>query len=130
MHHRTRKELIQYYLTIHVVLTTLLSVGILSQKPPFLWWIWVIASVNLSSFLIMGWDKLKANGIGGEGRIPERALYLMALLGGSPGVLLGINVFRHKSRKESFQSTFAQILFVQIVLIVLLLQFVSPQRSN
>jgi uncharacterized membrane protein YsdA (DUF1294 family) len=39
-------------------------------------------------------------------RIPERTLHVMALIGGWPGALVAQRVFRHKSRKVSFQVAF------------------------
>jgi uncharacterized membrane protein YsdA (DUF1294 family) len=41
----------------------------------------------------------------------------MALLGGSPGVLLGIHVFRHKTRKASFQFVLLLIVVAQFALL-------------
>lgn len=37
-------------------------------------------------------------------RIPEMRFFVTALLGGTPGVLLGMYLFRHKTKKVSFQA--------------------------
>ncbi|MBQ1509071.1 MAG: DUF1294 domain-containing protein [Erysipelotrichaceae bacterium] len=52
------------------------------------------------SFLLMGIDKYKARKE--KWRISEKTLLLSALLGGSPGTLLGMLLFHHKIRKPRF----------------------------
>jgi uncharacterized membrane protein YsdA (DUF1294 family) len=42
----------------------------------------------------------------GRWRVSENTLHLLALIGGWPGALVAQRVFRHKSRKPSFQATF------------------------
>ncbi len=54
-------------------------------------------AVNVASFLVMGWDKRRARQTGAE-RIPEGTLFCMATLFGAAGVLLGMLIFRHKTR--------------------------------
>lgn len=39
-------------------------------------------------------------------RTPEKTLHLLALIGGWPGAMIGQKLFRHKSKKLSFQLTF------------------------
>lgn len=39
-------------------------------------------------------------------RTPERTLHILALIGGWPGAIIGQKLFRHKSKKLSFQVTF------------------------
>ena len=64
-------------------------------------------SVALSAwaFVLFGFDKWRA-GRGGR-RVAESALLGVSVLGGWPGGLLGLVVFRHKSAKTSFQLKFA-----------------------
>lgn len=40
-------------------------------------------------------------------RVSESTLHLLALIGGWPGALVAQWLFRHKSRKASFQAAFA-----------------------
>ena len=57
--------------------------------------------INLLTFLLYGLDKYKA--IRQEWRIPERALLLMAFMGGAFGALSAMRIFRHKTRKGRFK---------------------------
>ena len=75
--------------------------------------------VNIIGFLLMGIDKLKARKRGF--RIPEATLFLVALMGGSIGSLLGMSVFRHKTRHHQFTIGMPLSLLFQIALIAFLL---------
>jgi uncharacterized membrane protein YsdA (DUF1294 family) len=57
------------------------------------------------AFALFGYDKWQAGRRGG--RVSESTLCCLSALGGWPGGLLGILVFRHKSAKGSFQFKFA-----------------------
>ena len=61
--------------------------------------IWVLV-MSAVSFAAMGIDKLYARR--GERRIPERRLFLFAALGGAVGGLLGMYLFRHKTKHWYF----------------------------
>lgn len=74
------------------------------------------AIINLVAFFIYGLDKAKAGHTGAR-RISEKILLIIALIGGSLGALLGMKIFRHKTKKTSFQAVFAVILGGQIFLV-------------
>ena len=78
-----------------------------------------LAVVNLAAFALMGVDKRRAER--GAWRIPERTLFLPAILGGSPGAILGMQMFRHKTRHRQFAVGIPLILLVQLVIVVLLI---------
>lgn len=61
---------------------------------------WLIG-INSGAVFFMGLDKSLARSA--SVRTPETVIFVLALLGGSPGALLGIHVFRHKTRKAAFQ---------------------------
>ena len=61
--------------------------------------IWLLF-MSAVSFAAMGLDKLYAGR--GERRIPEKRLFLFAALGGAVGGLLGMYLFRHKTRHWYF----------------------------
>ena len=71
-----------------------------------------LAVVNIAAFMLMGIDKRRAKR--GAWRIPERTLFLSAILGGSPGAILGMQVFRHKTRHRQFTIGMPLILLVQL----------------
>ena len=70
--------------------------------------------VNLVSFALYGLDKLKAKK--GLWRIRESTLLLVAALGGSLGALLGMEVFRHKTKHWSFKLLVPLFLLLHIAL--------------
>ncbi len=62
--------------------------------------------MSLCAFLGMGFDKLRAKQAEfvRVRRVPEKTLHAMSLLGGFFGVLLGMRVFVHKTRKPVFSA--------------------------
>lgn len=75
--------------------------------------------INIVGFAIMGIDKRKA--IKRTFRIPEATLFIVALIGGSVGSIIGMQVFRHKTRHWYFVFGMPAILIVQIALLIFLL---------
>lgn len=73
--------------------------------------IWLLVW-NLIAFALMGIDKWKA--AHDRWRIPEKVLFLSALLGGSIGAILGMSMFRHKTRHWTFKLGMPAILVLQI----------------
>jgi uncharacterized membrane protein YsdA (DUF1294 family) len=57
---------------------------------------------NVVAFLLFAWDRFKAGGPGRK-RIREFNLAAIAAIGGWPGGLLAMLLFRHKTAKLSFQ---------------------------
>ena len=83
------------------------------------WIIYTLLAVNTVTFLVYGWDKLCARK--DWWRIPERVLLGLALLGGSIGALLGMKVFRHKTKHRKFTVLVPLFLVMQIALAAWLL---------
>lgn len=75
--------------------------------------LWVLA-LSLADFVLMGVDKRRAKR--GAWRVKERTFFLLALLGGSPGALLAMWAFRHKTRHWYFKFGLPAILLAQIAL--------------
>ena len=78
--------------------------------------LWYLASVNVVTFTVYGSDKRKARR--GACRIPEKTLFLLPLLGGSVGALLGMKVFRHKTKHWYFVCGIPIVLLAQTALAV------------
>jgi uncharacterized membrane protein YsdA (DUF1294 family) len=74
--------------------------------------------INGGMLFMMGLDKLLSRS--GSLRTPEAVVYTMGLLGGSPGIVLGIHVFKHKTRKAGFQFVLLLIFTAQIAVLRLL----------
>ena len=68
--------------------------------------------INLAAFVLMGLDKRKARK--NLWRIPEKTLFLSAILGGSAGAIAGMYVFHHKTRHWYFVIDMPLILVIQI----------------
>lgn len=77
--------------------------------------------INLIGYAIMGVDKKRA--IRGAWRIPEASLFTVALLGGALGCTLGMNHFRHKTRRWYFKYGMPGIFVVQVLLAIMIALF-------
>lgn len=75
-----------------------------------------LAVINGFAFILMGVDKKRA--IKARWRIAERDLFLLALLGGSIGIWLGMKYFHHKTQHKSFVYGIPFIFFLQIALVL------------
>lgn len=76
-----------------------------------------VVVINLVGFALMGVDKHRARRH--QWRIPEKTLFLTALLGGSLGGILGMYTFRHKTKHWYFVVGFPVILVAQVILAAL-----------
>ena len=86
----------------------------------YLLWLCVMSVIT---FFVMGSDKLRAKQ--GARRVPEARLFLLALLGGGVGGLLGMYAFRHKTRHLQFVIGFPLIAAAQILGALYLLRIVG-----
>ncbi|MBI4613403.1 MAG: cold shock and DUF1294 domain-containing protein [Planctomycetes bacterium] len=76
---------------------------------------WIVAS-SVSAFILYAFDKIRARS--DSSRVPERVLLGLALVGGSPGALVAMNVFHHKSVKGRFRFVFWTIVAAQLAALV------------
>lgn len=74
----------------------------------------LLIAVNLVSFALYGLDKAKAKR--GLWRIRESTLLLVAALGGSLGALLGMELFRHKTKHWTFKILIPLFLLLHMAL--------------
>ena len=77
----------------------------------------IMNAAGVASMLV---DKLKAKKK--LWRIPEATLFAIALLGGSIGSLVGMYLFRHKTKHLSFTLGIPAIIAVQLLLVWLLIR--------
>lgn len=71
-----------------------------------------ISIVNIAAFILYGIDKHKAKAH--QWRISEVSLLCIAVIGGSAGALLGMFVFRHKTKHLKFLIGVPLILVLQV----------------
>ncbi len=76
------------------------------------------AVVSTIAFIAYGLDNSAATA--GRQRTPESTLHFLGLICGWPGALLAQRVFRHKSRKAAFQSTFWGTVALNVIVLLLL----------
>lgn len=76
------------------------------------WFLYWCLAVSLADFCLMGMDKYKAKR--DLRRVPEKRFFLLALLGGAPGAILGMWTFRHKTRHWYFKWGLPAILLLQL----------------
>jgi uncharacterized membrane protein YsdA (DUF1294 family) len=87
-----------------------------------------LAMINLATFVAYGFDKRAA--VKGNWRVPEMQLHTLEFLGGWPGAFLAQKIFRHKTKKKSFQSMFWLMLVLQIALVWYILSFLKIIKSG
>ena len=69
-------------------------------------------ALNLLTFAMFGIDKAKART--GAWRVAESTLLMLAFLGGTLGAYAGRAVFRHKTRKQPFNSNLFAVAVLQV----------------
>lgn len=79
-----------------------------------------LAIVNIAAFIIMGIDKYKAHRH--KWRISERSIFTVGLIGGGVGVLLGMGIFRHKTKHLKFTLGIPAVVILNIALFGYILQ--------
>lgn len=84
--------------------------------------VFYLVLINLLGFMSMLIDKRKARKR--AFRIPESTLFMIAVLGGSLGSLIGMYLFHHKTRHRSFTIGMPLLLVLQFLALFLL--YLSP----
>ncbi|MCC8179651.1 MAG: DUF1294 domain-containing protein [Planctomycetes bacterium] len=77
--------------------------------------------LNFAGLTAMWLDK--RNAVRGRWRIRERTLLLLAAVGGSIGVLIGMRLFRHKTQHPQFAWGVPFIIIMQFAAIAALLRW-------
>ncbi len=71
--------------------------------------------INICAYVAMYTDKKRAQK--NLYRIPERTLFMLVIVGGSIGGILGMQQFRHKTKHWYFKYGFPAILVLQLLLV-------------
>jgi uncharacterized membrane protein YsdA (DUF1294 family) len=89
----------------------------MAQSVPFLL-IAVFVLMSIILFLVMGRDKALSKTR--RRRVPEATLFLLAVLGGALGGVLGMQIFRHKTQHMKFMIGFPLIALIQWGVVILM----------
>ncbi len=82
----------------------------ISNHAEFLLVAWLLL-MSVVLFLVMGRDKALSKTR--KRRVPEATLFVLALLGGALGGVLGMQIFRHKTQHMKFVVGFPLIALIQ-----------------
>ena len=82
--------------------------------------VYYLITLNIVTFFVYGIDKWKAKQ--GSWRISETILLMLAVIGGSIGALLGMQVWHHKTMHKKFKYGLPLILLAQIALIYFIIK--------
>ena len=83
----------------------------------------ILLTLNLLTFIIYGIDKFKAKKA--KWRISEATLILLAVIGGSIGAWLGLQVWRHKTQHKKFFIGIPMILTLQVIATIYILTLIA-----
>lgn len=86
------------------------------------WMSLYVIIISLITFIIFGADKKRARRH--EWRIPEKVLFMLAIIGGSIGAMIGMIAFHHKTKKWYFKIGMPLILAVQSVIVWAAFRFI------
>lgn len=79
-------------------------------------WIIYLVIINLIGVYVMWADKRRAKK--NLWRIPEKVLFIVALLGGAFGTTYGMYQFRHKTKHWYFKFGFPLILLLEVGILI------------
>lgn len=82
--------------------------------------IYYLLLINLICFLLAGLDKF--NSIHKYFRIPEKVFFILSFIGGSLGILIGMYLFHHKTKKMKFYLGIPFLFIINIISIYLIIK--------
>ncbi len=80
------------------------------------WYAWYVIGISAFACVLTVWDKSCARR--GRWRVPEKTLFIVALLGGSAAMLLTMRAVRHKTRHRRFMWGLPLIIAAQMALLL------------
>ena len=105
-----------YFIETHYFRTS-----IFSAKTMLLFVVFQLIFINFSTFIAYWVDKRAA--VRGDWRVPERDLHMLEFLGGWLGAYAAQRVFRHKTAKKSYQTTYKLMIVMEFAAVYLILKF-------
>ena len=96
---------------LFLVLLFLLTLNKLAPLNLFIFYL----CVSAITFVIYAKDKLAAKN--NNQRTPEKTLHLLSFVGGWPGAVIAQKTLRHKSKKETFKTTFLMTVFLNLLVV-------------
>jgi uncharacterized membrane protein YsdA (DUF1294 family)/cold shock CspA family protein len=103
---------------IAAIFIIVVAICVLFDKLP-IYMLGVYLAASMVSFIAYGMDKSAAEE--GRWRISEARLTMFALIGGWPGALIAQRLFRHKTKKLSFQIAFWFVVLINCGVLIYLL---------
>ncbi len=76
--------------------------------------------INIVAILIFKRDKSLAKN--GKRRVSEKTLFLSAIIGGGLGAVIGMHLFKHKTKKAAFLLGLPIIAIINIILVMYVLK--------
>jgi uncharacterized membrane protein YsdA (DUF1294 family) len=83
----------------------------------------ILALINIATFIMMGNDKRKSMQSGNLERTPEGILFFAAGAFGAAGIYLGMQLFRHKTKRWYFQLGIPLLILENLATLYLINQF-------
>lgn len=111
------------YLAIIGFFLVYVLVSVLWPMPPWVLGVYLVTSIL--SFIVYAADKKAATS--GGWRISESSLLALGIVGGWPGAIVGQQLFRHKTRKVGFRSTFWGTVVLNVLAFVTFSALLSAQ---
>ncbi|QXM07457.1 DUF1294 domain-containing protein [Crassaminicella indica] len=91
-------------------------------KLPVFYFLLYLGLINLYGLIITAVDKYKAKKE--KWRIRERTFFIIAIIGGAAGVMMGMTMFRHKTQHKIFYIGIPILYVCNIIFILLLIYFI------
>lgn len=82
--------------------------------------IYYLILINIICLLLTGLDKF--NAIRKFFRIPEKVFFILSLIGGSLGTLIGMYLFHHKTKKMKFYLGIPFLFILNIISLYLIIK--------
>lgn len=78
--------------------------------------------INVYAFILIWIDKYRSRNR--KFRVRELIFFVVSIIGGALGSVMGMTVFRHKTQKESFYIGIPLIFILNIITVVLIYKYV------